>query len=183
MLFRILIIVLILCYPIVVFVGLTTLSLTNVSLLLLSIVILRIIVNGKKTSAGLLIATSLGAFAIGLGIYFNNELGVKIYPVVINTSLAVVFAWSLYRGPTVIEKIAGLKTPNLPEHVIQYTRKVTKVWLAFFIINGCISGYTALFTDIEIWTLYNGIISYLLMGIIFAVEYLVRLRVQKAHGS
>jgi uncharacterized membrane protein len=38
--------------------------------------------------------------------------------------------------------------------------------------------YTALFTSMATWTLYNGLIAYLLMGLLFAGEYLVRLRVK-----
>ena len=42
--------------------------------------------------------------------------------------------------------------------------------------NGAL--YTALYADMKIWALYNGLIAYLLMGALFAGEYLVRLRVK-----
>jgi uncharacterized membrane protein len=50
-------------------------------------------------------------------------------------------------------------------------------------MNGLIACYTAFFTSLETWTLYNGLIAYILMGLLFAGEYVVRLRVQKLNDN
>ena len=50
---------------------------------------------------------------------------------------------------------------------------------AFFIGNGGIALVTALYGDMSLWTAWNGMISYLLMGMLMAGEWLVRQRVSK----
>jgi uncharacterized membrane protein len=49
----------------------------------------------------------------------------------------------------------------------------------FFIVNGSIALFTALHGDMSIWTAWNGMLSYLLMGMLMAGEWLVRRRVMK----
>jgi uncharacterized membrane protein len=67
----------------------------------------------------------------------------------------------------------------LPPEAIVYTRKVNIVWCVFFALNGIIALLTAVWASLEIWMLYNGFISYLLMGILFSGEYLIRQKVIK----
>ena len=92
--------------------------------------------------------------------------------------MLVLFFVSLLRPPTIIERIARFKDPNLPDAAIRYTRNVTIIWCVFFILNGGAALYTTLYTSLETWALYNGVISYVLMGLLFAGEYLVRKRFQ-----
>ena len=58
-------------------------------------------------------------------------------------------------------------------------RKVTQVWCVFLLVNAALSAATALWGDLAVWTLYNGLISYGVMGTLFAVEYAIRRRVQR----
>jgi uncharacterized membrane protein len=74
-----------------------------------------------------------------------------------------------------------MQEPNLPDEVVPYTRRVTQLWCVFFIINAGISFYTACCMSLDMWTLYNGLIAYILMGLIFAVEWLVRQFVRKKY--
>ncbi|MDR2597596.1 MAG: AMP-binding protein [Treponema sp.] len=60
-----------------------------------------------------------------------------------------------------------------------YCRKVTVIWVSFFIFNGNLSIWTIFSGSDILWSVYNGGISYLLMGILFAVEFMVRKKVQK----
>jgi uncharacterized membrane protein len=57
---------------------------------------------------------------------------------------------------------------------VRYTFRITQIWCAFFLINGTLAAYTALFTSRAAWALYNGLIAYLLMGALFAGEWLYR---------
>jgi uncharacterized membrane protein len=65
--------------------------------------------------------------------------------------------------------------------VLPYLRKVTLVWLGFFVANAAISAATAMSGSLELWTLYNGLISYLIMAGLFAGEWIVRGFVHAAH--
>ncbi|MGJ4749149.1 hypothetical protein ACQV5M_22485, partial [Leptospira sp. SA-E8] len=102
----------------------------------------------------------------------------KLYPVLVNAVLLAVFAWSLRHPPAVIERLARLAEPALPPSGVAYTRGLTRVWCGFFIVNGLLALVTALWPrqagGDEIWALYNGLIAYLLMGLLFAGEWLLR---------
>jgi uncharacterized membrane protein len=112
----------------------------------------------------------------------NAALPLKLYPVLVNGVMAVLFAWSLAHPPTVIERIARLQRPQLNAQGVAYTRKVTQVWLAFFVGNGAAAAGTALWSSDAAWALYNGLLAYGLMGLLFAGEWLVRQRVMARHG-
>ena len=62
---------------------------------------------------------------------------------------------------------------------MRYTRRVTQIWCLFFIVNGSIAILTALYGDMALWTAWNGMIAYLLIGALMAGEWLVRRRVMK----
>lgn len=125
-------------------------------------------------------ASLLGILVLAYSAMKGESMGMLLYPVVISLVTLLVFAYSLIKSPTIIETFARIKEPNLDESGVAYCRKVTKVWCVFFIINGSVALYTALFATLEQWMLYNGLISYVLMGSLMAVEYVVRLRVKKA---
>jgi uncharacterized membrane protein len=100
------------------------------------------------------------------------------YPVLVNVIFFIVFSYSLYQPQTIIEKFARLKHQNLPENAIWYTRKVTWCWCCFFIFNGTIALITCLLNNTYWWTIYNGLISYILIGAFMGGEWLIRQKVQ-----
>ncbi|EPG8311978.1 DNA gyrase subunit B [Klebsiella aerogenes] len=101
------------------------------------------------------------------------------YPVVVSGVMLAVFGGSLWSSMPVVERLARLRDPVLSERAVRYTRRVTQIWCAFFIGNGGIALVTALYGDMSLWTAWNGMISYLLMGMLMAGEWLVRQRVIK----
>lgn len=101
------------------------------------------------------------------------------YPVVVNGVMLAVFGGSLWTAMPIVEHLARLREPALPDAAVRYTRRVTQIWCAFFIGNGGIALFTALYGDMSLWTAWNGMISYLLMGTLMAGEWLVRQRVIK----
>ena len=101
------------------------------------------------------------------------------YPVVVNSVMLAVFGGSLWSSMPIVERLARLREPVLPERAVRYTRRVTQIWCAFFILNGGVALFTALYGDMSLWTAWNGMISYLLMGTLMAGEWLVRQRVIK----
>ena len=119
----------------------------------------------------------IGGIVFGLVVYafFSNEVdSLKLYPVVISFSLLATCGWSLVYPPTIIEKIARITEPDLPAAGVRYTRRITLVWCGFFVCNGLIALYTSLFASFKVWTLYNGLISYLLMACLLSGEIFYR---------
>ncbi|MEO6919756.1 MAG: hypothetical protein ABI171_12210 [Collimonas sp.] len=116
-----------------------------------------------------------------LAIWNNALLPLKLYPVLVNLGMLAVFSYSLYAPPSIIERMARLTDPDLPVYAIAYTRRVTQVWCGFFVINGGLALFTALCCSAAVWSLYNGVVAYVLMGCLFAGEYLVRVLVRRNH--
>ena len=57
---------------------------------------------------------------------------------------------------------------------VGYCRSVTLVWCAFFVFNGSVALWLALGPDPLLWALYTGMVSYLLIGLVFSIEFSVR---------
>ena len=158
-------------YPLAIYFSLGTIEPRWIALILLSVAVLRALSSPEKfwryaAGAALLLAL--------LSMYLNHATPLKLYPVIVSVTLLSVFAISLWHPPSVIERLARLQDPTLPVQAIAYTRKVTVVWCFFFLINGSIALFTALYASDKIWALYNGLISYCLMGILFGGEWLIR---------
>lgn len=140
-------------------------------ILLLVLALSRFLLNPDRIW-GILLALTL-VFIIA-GVYFNNETALLFYPVLMNAAMLFIFAASIAAKQPIIEQFARLKDPNLSPQGVTYTKKLTYIWCVFFIINGCISTATCLINNLQIWALYNGCLSYVAMGILFAAEYVYR---------
>lgn len=105
---------------------------------------------------------------------FNDVIFIKLYPVIVGLSFCVAFTYTLFFPPSMIERFARLKHNDLRPEAIKYTRKVTIAWSIFTFLNSMAALYTAFFTSLGTWTLYNGFISYCLMGAMFMGEIIVR---------
>lgn len=174
---------LLLLYPLAVFIGLRHFDPRWLALVLAVAAAWRLFLY-RHNRAGIatlpLLAAALCATVLTLTTGSSN--GLLLYPVMVNAVLFTVFVTSLLRPPSVIETLARLHEPDLPLRAVRYTRKVTQVWAVFFAINGGIALATV-FLDPYWWTLYNGLMAYLLMGIVMSAEWLVRRRVRgAAHG-
>lgn len=169
-----------LVYPLLVYVSLTRFQPRYLVLLLIAIALARL---GSGRRDVLAWATAAAALTLALGAgWLNDALPIKLYPVAVNALMLALFGLSLRHPPSMIERFARLQEPDLPMHAIAYTRRVTQVWCGFFVINGTLALLTALYASTDVWALYNGLIAYLLMGALFAGEWLVRQRVRARHG-
>ena len=67
--------------------------------------------------------------------------------------------------PSMIERFARIHEPNLPTRADQlYSPRDTGL-VHFFFANGAIALVTALWASPAAWTLYNGLIAYVMMGL------------------
>lgn len=109
----------------------------------------------------------------------THELAVfKLVPASIHLGLFLIFADSLRadRVPA-ITRIASLVRTDVSSKELHYTRQVTVIWSAFFLIMGLISVGLAVLASSETWSLFVNILSYPLVGLLFIIEYQVRRRV------
>lgn len=133
--------------------------------------------TGERRPGSLWMALSAIAFC-GLLALLNSPLLLRWYPVLISAFMLGLFGLSLKFGPPMVERLARLREPQLPDVAINYTRQVTRVWSLFFLCNGLIAAALTLWAPLSWWMLYTGLISYGLMGLLFAIEWLVRQRVR-----
>ncbi|MFV8782824.1 hypothetical protein ACNKU7_10420 [Microbulbifer sp. SA54] len=173
-------------YPLAVYFGIQYLPFGYMIALLLAVAGLRLLMMSTQKSAagGRIGAGALAAILLAVSVASwlrGDSTGLLWYPVFCNLVMFAIFARSLYFQPqSIIERLARIQEPELPPSGIAYTRRVTGVWCVFFLLNGSVATATAMVADLELWTLYNGLISYLLMGVLLAGEWVVRRRVRRA---
>lgn len=167
-----------LAYPFAVYLGLEHLSPRLFALLLGALWLARIF-SGKQTPLSRTVATVALLFCLLLGLAGEAAL-LRWYPVLISLALLGLFAGSLCSGMPIIERLARLSESELPPKAVRYTRQVTWVWVGYFVVNASIASGLALWAPLSWWTLYTGLIAYLLMGLLFAGEWLVRQRIRNA---
>jgi len=155
-----------LAYPFAVYLGLEHLSPRLFALLLGALWLARMF-SGKQTPLSRTLATVALLFCLLLGLAGEPAL-LRWYPVLISLALLGLFAGSLCSGMPIIERLARLSEPELPPAV------------GYFVVNASIASGLALWAPLSWWTLYTGLIAYLLMGLLFAGEWLVRQRIRNA---
>lgn len=114
------------------------------------------------------------AAIFGLAIILNRASLALYTPALINLGLLLSFGSTLFVGPPIIEIFARKHVKSLSEKEVKYCRNVTILWSAFFIINGSISLVISTTENVDYWIIYNGFISYIMIGLIFFMEMTYR---------
>jgi len=186
-------------YPVLVFCGLTfwDMSPRRLSLLLVGLAFVLFFNTTQKRvgangASGASAANSVKDYALmvlmlacgGVSFFADSLLFLTFYPVLVSLSLLAFFGFSLWKKPSFAFRMACLGDKGLaqsPERpfVERYCDRVTFAWCVFFVFNALVALATVWVGDTKIWSLYNGLISYILIGILFAVEFMVRKMMQK----
>ncbi len=171
-------ILLALAYPPLVYFGLTIMSPRQVAFCVAATLGLRLFIVSPARFAAYtrifwfpVVAMSVIAASTAAS---NNAFTLLLTPVVINLGLLCVFGLSFLQEETTVERLAMIQVPDLPEPELAYCRRVTGAWCAFFSLNGSVALGLAFHGDMELWTIYTGLIGYVLMGTLFAAEYVYR---------
>lgn len=105
--------------------------------------------------------------------YFKRVVFLKFYPPLCNFTFFMIFFISVFTKEPIILKFAKMYGDNPKGSALNYIRNLTYVWTIFLFINFLISIWTIYLPD-KIWILYNGFISYFLIGLLFILEYILR---------
>ncbi len=162
-------------YPVLVYAGLSYFSVKEVAMVLGSLLGLRIIVGvfSKKVFWGPFIALAISiATPMGIAIALDSEFALRLMPSMINVSLFFVFGATLWTLP-MIERFASMYNPDLSKNQKKHCRQFTLLWCAFFLGNALVS-FALCWAPLSWWALYTGLLSYVMMGVLFASEFLVR---------
>jgi uncharacterized membrane protein len=167
-----------LAYPLVILLALRVASPRAIGLAVLALLALRLIFGGRGglasfTRLGLPIAAGFAASTLA-SLWWNDALALLLTPVLVNLALFAAFAASFFQRETLIETLALEQAGSLSSDERAYCRKVTALWCAFLLANAAVSAKLALDDDRALWALYVGVIAYVLMGLLFAAEFVYR---------
>ncbi|MBB34052.1 MAG: hypothetical protein CME88_12930 [Hirschia sp.] len=160
-------------YPLIALVALRFLEPHWVALVLGCVVVLRVAL-GKGGPLALSLAALCAVGAMALMTLHDSQLALRLYPVFMGLAMLTAFAHSLFNPPSLIEIFARMREPDLPPEGVVHTRRVTFAWCVFLACNAAVALYTAIFSSLEVWAIYNGAVSYGLMGLMFFGELLIR---------
>jgi len=116
------------------------------------------------------------AIGLLLGAYYLQTITAKVLPVLIQLLLMYFFGRTLLKdkGPPFIESFVRLQFTEIPQQLYPYLRQLTVVWTVFFAFNALMCVALAVWSDDRWWALYNGVIIYLMIGLITTLEYIYR---------
>jgi len=145
-----------------------------------SLVILLLLAwRSPRRWAMLLLCTGVGVLLWGFWgalernfswVYFLQHAGT-------NVMLATVFGVTLARGrQPICTRFAEVVHGGLTCELVRYTRQVTLAWTLFFLTVCLASTLLFLFAPIEVWSVFANFLTLPLVLLMFAAEYLVRLR-------
>jgi uncharacterized membrane protein len=113
----------------------------------------------------------------------DGALAAKAYPVVLSAGLALLFGLSLRQPRSLVERIAELSGDVLSPAARRYCRRVTLVWAIWLALNTMISAALALAGSLAAWTLWTGLIAYVVTGVIFGGEFVLRRALRRRHAA
>lgn len=171
----------VIAYPLLVWRGLASESPRSIALVLMVVLApaayLRLR-NGKNENLrGMALVPLVTVTILGLATALNSLGLILIVPVAINAVFLITFGSTLRAGSMpMVERIARLHEESLNSEQVAWCRMWTRIWCSYFVINGSIAAALGLFAPLSWWAFYNGLLSYVLSGILFATEYLIRRR-------
>lgn len=138
-----------------------------------------LLVRGRSRRTALISLTGIVACVVAILFVADEIVALRFYPVAVSAVMFMLFTGSLFTGMPVIERIARIQEPDLPPAGVVYTRRLTIAWAVLILCNGLVALWTALFTSLEVWALFNGLLSYFILGGFFVLEWLFRERIQR----
>ncbi|MCL1815265.1 MAG: AMP-binding protein [Treponema sp.] len=124
-------------------------------------------------------------FGLGaLCLIVNSVVILKLYPLLMNVLFLAAFSSTLFFPPAMVFRFAVMQDKSIQgslneKKINAYCRKITLIWCIFFVLNGSMAAYTIFSGSDVLWSAYNGGVSYILMGALFAGEYIARKMMQK----
>ena len=171
--------ILVIAYPIAVWIGLTHLGARGVSVMVLALLVPGLawrLRGADRTTFWSVVRVPIAILClVVLGIATDDARYVLALPVLINTVLLATFGASLRAGAVpMIERFARMQTSALSDAQRAHCRRWTTRWCAFFVANGAIAAALGAWASPFWWAAYNGGIAYALMGAMFAGEFIER---------
>ncbi len=150
---------------------------TVAAITLIAWVIVRtipVLLSAKKEqrAAALQLPAIALVFAV-LGWIFDQGILLMILPSATQATFGLTFLRSLKTTP-LIEHFARMVKTELSPGEQAHCRSWTRVWGFYLLVLAALGLVLAATVSLKIWTVYVGIVSYGLVGLLFSVEYVTR---------
>ena len=176
-----LVVLVIVAYPLGVYFGLKVMPPSFLGLVLAVLIALRFgIIRPEERRILMPLLAGFLAFAITAAIV-GSEKVLLFYPVLVNASLFVLFAWTLRSGEPLLLRMVRARGMKMSRYGPAYLYYLTLIWAGFFLLNGAVAAWTTT-QSLEVWTIYNGLVAYILIGVLIGAEWLFRIYYKKRKG-
>ena len=173
-------------YPLFVFLALVVFELP-ISIVSIGMMIIAIAYFGFFGSKGKRNWTAivLGVLAIAV-LITQSEIVLEFYPIVLTVIFLFVFGVPLLQGKPIITRFAMMMDDAIETHpgrgiLERCCKALNIVWCIHFIVSLTINCLIVFGSTLRIWTIYNALISYLVQGLIIALQFpIVELTNRKA---
>lgn len=121
-------------------------------------------------------ALQLPAIALGfalLGWISHDGTWLLVLPSATQAAFGLTFLRSL-SGTPLIEHFARMVKPTLSAPELAHCRRWTRIWGGYLIALAGLGLVLAKWASLEVWTAYVGVLSYVAVGALFAIEYVIR---------
>jgi len=142
--------------------------------------------KGKHTLA--LFVSPLILCAIGsASLLLDDEIVIKLYPALADLAFLTIMITSFIFPPPLAFYFIDIfdktmKTVIPKQKFDLYCFRASYVWCVYFVIDGIIATLTTFYMDSLNWGIYNAGITYVIMGMIFAGEYIILKRKLKKYS-
>jgi len=111
----------------------------------------------------------------------NRELIIKLYPVLASFSYTIIFLTTIIYPPTLAYGVAQIIDSSIKNSAAEkpmeiFCKKASIVWCVFFFLDMILAIATLFIYPndskkaTDVWTLYNGLVTYLIIAIIFIIQ-------------
>ena len=168
-------------YPVLVWRGLASGRPRTIALVLLVVLTpaawLRLRAAERSEMRGLLAVPLVTLASLAAASALDSLGFILLVPVAINACFLIAFGGTLRAGTMpMVERFARLQEPDLVPEKQAWCRLWTKLWCLFFLANGSVAALLGALAPLDWWALYNGLLAYLLIGVMFATEWILRRR-------
>ena len=183
---KVFLVALMVTYPLFVFLALVVfglpISIVSIGMMIIAIAYFGFFhTKGKRNWSAIL----LGVMAIAV-LITQSEIVLEFYPIVLTLVFLFVFGVPLLKGNSIITYFAMMMDDAIETHpgrgmLERCCKALNIVWIIHFIVSLTINFLIVFGSTLRIWTLYNALISYLVQGLIIALQFpIVELANRKA---
>lgn len=183
---KVFLVALLVTYPLFVFLALVVfelpISIVSIGMMIIAIAYFGFFnTKGKRNWSAIL----LGVLAIAV-LITQSEMVLKFYPICLTLVFLFVFGVPLFKGKSIITTFAMMMDDAIETHpgrgmLERCCMALNIVWIVHFIVSLTINFLIVFGSTLKIWTLYNALISYLVQGLIIALQFpIVELANRKA---